>query len=320
MTNHVKPNELQIIRIYDAPVRAVWEAWTDVKKVEKWWGPRGFTLTTHSKDLRVGGHWDYTMHGPDGTDYPNVTKYFEVEPLKRLVYDHGATHDKPPLFRVTVNFTDLKGKTKMDMTMTLATPEAAVETKKFIKKAGGNATWDRLGEFVEKELNGKDVFVINRTFEAPIETLYDLWTKPEHFTKWLPPTGFNMTFIQKPEMKPGGVGFYSMSAQNGGMTMYGKIFYDAFDKPRRLVYRQQFADKDGNMGRHPMAPTWPETMLTTVDFTEEGPGSTRVTMTWQAHGAVKPEELAVFLGERPGMTQGWTGSFDKLEDYIATQK
>ena len=63
-------NEISLMRVYDAPVRAVWDAWTIPEQVEKWWGPRGFTLTTHSKDLRAGGTWRYTMHGPDGVDYP----------------------------------------------------------------------------------------------------------------------------------------------------------------------------------------------------------------------------------------------------------
>src|SRR5687767_5583144 len=123
-----KSNEIRITRIYDAPVKAVWDAWTDPKQVEKWWGPRGFTLTHHSKDLRPGGHWKYTMHGPDGTDYPNRTLYYEVEKHAKLVYDHGGTEDTPPLFRVTVLFSESKGKTKMDMTMALATPEVAEET------------------------------------------------------------------------------------------------------------------------------------------------------------------------------------------------
>src|ERR1700761_6142593 len=113
MPEENKSNEIRIIRVYDAPVQAVWDAWTDPKQVAQWWGPRGFTITTHSKDLRVGGTWDYTMHGPDGVDYPNVTKYLEVEKYSRLVYDHGGTHDKPALFRVSVNFSESAGKTKM---------------------------------------------------------------------------------------------------------------------------------------------------------------------------------------------------------------
>lgn len=109
-------------------------------QLAQWWGPRGFTLATHSKDLRPGGHWAYTMHGPDGTDYHNKTLYLEVESGSKLVYDHGGNDDRPPLFRVTVLFSDLGGKTKMDMTSTLPTPEAAAEMSKFIQKAGGYAT------------------------------------------------------------------------------------------------------------------------------------------------------------------------------------
>lgn len=168
-----KPNELNIVRVYDAPVKAVWEAWTDPKQAAKWWGPRGFTITTHSKELRPGGFWKYTMHGPDGVDYPNHTTYFEVEDYAKLVYDHGANDTQAALFRVTVLFSESKGKTTMDMTMALATPEAAEQIKKFVKFAGGNSTWDRLGEYLEKTSSGEEKFIFHRTFEAPFEALQE---------------------------------------------------------------------------------------------------------------------------------------------------
>src|SRR5262249_12945549 len=131
-----KSNEIQIIRLYNAPIADVWSAWTDPDEAAQWWGPRGFTITTHSKDLRVGGHWAYTMPGPDSTDYPNNTIYHEVEPGRKLVYDHGGNDDRPPMFRVTTLFTDLGGKTKMDMTMAFPTPESAADARIFIKQAG----------------------------------------------------------------------------------------------------------------------------------------------------------------------------------------
>ncbi len=174
--NKPKTNELRIIREYNAPVKAVWMHGPIQRKAAQWWGPRGFTITTHSKDLRVGGHWNYTMHGPDGVDYPNTTKYFEVEEYKKLVYDHGGNDDQPPLFRVTVLFSEKKGKTLMDMRMALATPEAAEETAKFIKKANGNSTWDRLAEYLDKQSSGTERFVINRSFDAPVETMFEMWT------------------------------------------------------------------------------------------------------------------------------------------------
>lgn len=313
MAQKNKPNELYITRIYDAPVKAVWDAWTDPKQVAKWWGPRGFTITTHSKDLRPGGNWNYTMHGPDGTNYENRTKYHEVEKYSRLVYDHGANETQPPLFHVTVEFTELKGKTKMEMTMALATAEAAAETKKFIKKAGGDSTWDRLAEYLEKESTGKENFVINRTFDASLDTMSEMWTNPKHFSKWLAPTGFNMEFIRS-DIKPGGSTFYYMSGP-GGMKMYGRAQYKEVSKDR-VVYTQQFCDDKENITRHPMAPTWPETMLTTVTLNEEAPNKTRVTVTWETYGNVTAEELETFVKSKAGMTQGWGGSFDKLEQYL----
>lgn len=310
-----KSNEIQITRIYDAPVQAVWDAWTDPEQAAQWWGPRGFTLTTHSKDLRPGGSWTYTMHGPDGVDYPNKALYHEVEKHAKLVYDHGANDDRPPLFRVTVLFSEIGGKTRMDMSMGLATPEAADEMRKFIKQAGGNATWDRLAEYLEKESSGKEKFVINRTFNAPLETMFEMWTNPEHFSRWLPPTGFEMQFIRA-DIKPGGGSFYCMTG-NGGVKMYGRAEYLKIEKPNCIVYTQQFCDENGKVSRHPMAPTWPETMLTTVQLTEEDADQTRVTVTWEAYGAVTAEELDTFVKSKGGMTMGWTGSFDKLETYLS---
>jgi uncharacterized protein YndB with AHSA1/START domain len=316
MPANSKPNEIAISRIYDAPVEAVWNAWTDPEQVAQWWGPRGFTLTTHSKDLRAGGHWTYTMHGPDGTDYPNKALYHEVEGHAKLVYDHGANDDRPPLFRVTVLFSETAGKTRMDMTMALATAEEAVRTREFIKKANGNSTWDRLAEYLAKESSGKEQFVINRSFDVPIELMFEMWTRPEHIAQWLPPTGFTMEFLQSKSEAEGST-FYFMT-NNKGVDFYGRKRILESHTPNRLVYTQQFCDKDENISRHPLAPTWPETMLTTVQLTEEGPNRTRVTVTWETYGDVTREELEMFIQSRAGMTQGWTGSFDKLDALLAT--
>jgi len=316
MTVKNNASEINITRLYDAPVQAVWDAWTDPEQVAQWWGPRGFTLTTHSKDLKPGGVWHYTMHGPDGVDYPNKTQYFEVVTRSRLVYDHGGNDDRPPLFRVTVLFAEVDGKTRMDMSMRLSTPKAAEEMRKFIKHAGGDATWDRLSEYLGKASSGKEKFVITRSFDAPIELLFSMWTDPRHFSQWLPPTGFEMHFIRS-DIREGGSTFYRMS--NGEVTMYGRAHYLKMIKPVGLVYTQQFCDENETLTRHPMAPTWPEALLTSVVLAAEGPDRTRVTVTWEPYGATTPEELAAFIEMKGSMTQGWTGSFDKLEARLANR-
>lgn len=308
-------NEIRLTRVYEAPVRAVWDAWTIPEQVEKWWGPRGFTLTTHSKDLRAGGSWRYTMHGPDGVDYPNVTTYHVVEPYKKLVYDHGATDESPALFRVTVTFTEDGGRTTMEMISTLPSPEAAREMAKFIRQAGGNATWDRLAEHLEQTATGKRRFVINRTFDAPIARVFAMWTGPEHLARWLPPADSAMRFLRS-EIAPGKSALFAIAGERG--TMHVRAEYLAIEPPRRIVYTQQFVDEREQLASAPGAETWPTTLRTTVLLEVEAPDRTRVTVTSEPHEETTITEVEAFVRERPGMTLGWTGSFDALETLLAS--
>lgn len=303
-------SEIRLTRVYDAPVRAVWDAWTDPDQVGRWWGPRGFTLTTHSKDLRVGGTWRYTMHGPDGTDWPNIATYHVVEPHRRLVYDHGATDTTPPLFRVSVTFSEANGKTTMDLTMALATPEAAAEIARHIKQAGGNATWDRLAEHLEETSSGKRPFVINRSFDAPIARVYDMWTNPEHLVNWLPPAGTRMHFVRS-AIAVGQSTLFVITGSHG--TMHVRAEYLALEPPRRIVYTQRFVDAEERLAPAPGADVWPATLLNSVTFTAESPDRTRVTLTTEPYGDAAASEIDAFVAERPGMTLGWSGSFDALE-------
>lgn len=233
-------SELHLTRVYRAPRSLVWQVWTDPVHVAKWWGPRGFTITHHDKDLRVGGRWNYTMHGPDGVDYPNSTLYHEVIEGEKLVYDHGSDGRSKPLFRVTVTFKDVPEGTQMDMTMGFESAEAAKTSAAFIRKAGGNGTWDRLAEYLELQTGGVDTFVIARSFAAPRELLFKLWSQPEHLGHWLPPVGATMTYLEC-DIRPGGSAFYRMDHTGG--TLYGKVLYHEIDAPERLTYTQMFSDE-----------------------------------------------------------------------------
>ena len=82
----------------------IFKAWTDPELLAEWWGPKGFTNTFHTFELKPQGKWHFTMHGPDGVDYPNTTTYLQVERHALVVYDHGASEGRPPLFRVTVRY------------------------------------------------------------------------------------------------------------------------------------------------------------------------------------------------------------------------
>ncbi len=122
--------EISLSRVFDAPRELIWKAWTDPVGISNWWGPEGFTTTTKSMDLRPGGVWDHTMHGPDGTDYPNHTEYIEVSEPERLVYtnegaNEGGTHVK---FISTVTFDDL-GNGMTRLTVNSVFPSAELRDK-----------------------------------------------------------------------------------------------------------------------------------------------------------------------------------------------
>ncbi len=163
------------------------------------------------------------------------------------------------------------------------------------------------------ELNSADreIFVIHRSFCASPEKLWDLWTQPELLAQWLPSTGFNMNFIES-DIRVGHSSFYRIT-DGEFVTLYGRSYYQELSPPHHLVYTQQFCDENGAPSRHPLAPTFPQTLLTTVTLAAENEKATRVTVIWEPQGKLPQEELEVFKAARTGMTQGWTGSFNKLE-------
>ncbi len=95
-----------------APVELVWEVWTTPEHIAHWWGPNGFTNTIQTMDVQEGGEWKLTMHGPDGTNYPNRSVYKEVVPFKKIVFEHFNPH-----FFTTVEFEAIGQTTKMEWSM-----------------------------------------------------------------------------------------------------------------------------------------------------------------------------------------------------------
>jgi uncharacterized protein YndB with AHSA1/START domain len=102
------PRSIIGTRVLDAPRTLVFSVWTDPKHLAQWWGPDGFTTTTHAYDFRPGGVWRFVMHRPDGRDYQNRITFDEIVPPERIVYRHYGGDDVEPVqFTQTVIFEDL---------------------------------------------------------------------------------------------------------------------------------------------------------------------------------------------------------------------
>jgi len=110
--------EVRITRKLKAPVKLVWEVWTQPEHIVNWWGPSGFTNTIHQMDFREGGEWTLTMHGPDGTNFPNRSIFKEIIPFKKIVFEHFNPH-----FITTVLFESKGEETLIDWTLLFDTAE-----------------------------------------------------------------------------------------------------------------------------------------------------------------------------------------------------
>ena len=88
---------------------AIYDAFASAPVLASWWGPDGFTNSFEIFDFKVGGHWVFTMHGPDGSSYPNNSLFTALEPAERIV----IRHDCPPYFTLTVHLSAVAGGTRL---------------------------------------------------------------------------------------------------------------------------------------------------------------------------------------------------------------
>jgi uncharacterized protein YndB with AHSA1/START domain len=305
--------EIVIERLLDAPRELVFAAWTDPQHIAQWWGPNGFTSTIHEMDVRPGGRFRLTMHGPDGTDWPNVILYEEVVKPERLVYAHGDD-EKPDQFHVTITFAEEGKKTRLTMRTVFPTKEARDYVVREVGAIeGGNQTVSRLAAYLPAL--DEDALVITRTFDAPRELVFKAWTDREHLMKWWGPKGFEVAHCTN-DLRPGGTMHYGLRGPGGAM-MWGKWVYREVAPPHRLSFVASFSDEQGGVTRAPFFDVWPLETLSTITFTEQD-GKTTVTM----RGIPINEndaERAKFKDMHPSMQQGWSGTLDQLAAHLANE-
>jgi uncharacterized protein YndB with AHSA1/START domain len=128
------------------------------------------------------------------------------------------------------------------------------------------------------------------------------------------PQGFTIPAYDM-EYRVGGAFLHALQAPDG-TQMWGKWEFLGIDAPQRLSLIQYFSDQQGGITRHPMAPTWPLRTMATTTYSVEGTGSI-LQLEWLPFEAT-PEETATFDAAHESMAQGWSGTFAKLEAYLAT--
>src|SRR5215210_7629500 len=137
--------EIVISRVISAPRELVFEAFTEVRHLSRWWGPEGFTTTTRAFEFRVGGARAFVMHGPDGTDYQEWITRTEIAPPERIALLHGESRGDPNAFESVLTFAD-GAATRIEMRTVFPTKELRDEAaEKHHAIEGGQqtlwATW-----------------------------------------------------------------------------------------------------------------------------------------------------------------------------------
>jgi uncharacterized protein YndB with AHSA1/START domain len=145
--------EIVISRVIRAPRELVFEAFTEARHLSSWWGPEGFTTTTRAFEFRVGGVWDFVMHGPDGTDYQEWISWTDIAPPERIALLHGESADDPNAFESTLTFTADGAATRIDMCTVFPTEALRDEAvEKYHAVEGGQQTLSNLAAYVTEAM------------------------------------------------------------------------------------------------------------------------------------------------------------------------
>ena len=108
MPSDTSDRELATTRLLPHPRERVFRAIAERDRIARWWGPAGFRNTIDTFDFREGGEWKFTMHGPDGKDYPNHSRFEKIVPLEVVILHVNAPH-----FRLYMTLTEEAGGTRM---------------------------------------------------------------------------------------------------------------------------------------------------------------------------------------------------------------
>ena len=132
--------EIRSERVVNAPRDRVYAVFSDPDRLARWWGPKGFTNRFAEFDLRPGGAWRFTMHGPEGAEYELHKEFVEVAPPGRIVLRHIQEHHG---FVMTITLDDEGERTRVHWRMVFDDPADAEAAREIILRSN-EENFDRL--------------------------------------------------------------------------------------------------------------------------------------------------------------------------------
>src|SRR6202158_1581297 len=139
--------EIVLTRVFDAPRPLVWDAFTRPELLQRWFGPRGWSLEVCEVDLRVGGGFRFVLRGPDGQAMGMRGVYREIVPPERSVHMESYD-DYPGESQVTAVFVEQGGKTTLTATVLFPSQEVRDAVIKSGMEHGAAESYDKLAELL----------------------------------------------------------------------------------------------------------------------------------------------------------------------------
>jgi Activator of Hsp90 ATPase homolog 1-like protein len=132
-------------RLINAPLEHVYAAFVNPEQLKIWWGPEGFTNTIHEFDLKPGGKWLLTMHGPDKGNFENSSVFEMVKPLELVRWKRMSQ----PFFDMEVGFKSIdETHSEISFRMIFDSPDLCNKMKPFVVPKN-EENFDRLVRLIE---------------------------------------------------------------------------------------------------------------------------------------------------------------------------
>jgi len=143
---HISDRQIINTRVFNAPREKVFQAWANPFHLAQWWGPKGFTNTFDIFEFKPEGRWEFTMHGPDGVDYPNYSRFIEIQAPEKIIFDHLRPMHR---FRVTATFEEQGQGTLLTFAMVFDSAEECERVKIYVVPSN-EENFDRLETLLSK--------------------------------------------------------------------------------------------------------------------------------------------------------------------------
>ena len=308
---------LTIIGEYPVPVERLWQAWSDPRQIERFWGPPTWPATFTRHDMAVGGRAEYFMTGPDGERSAGYWEFVDVEPGRSFTVvdgfagDDGAPNDKMPSMTMRIEFEQTASGSKFVSTTTFGSLDSMQQLVEMGMLEGVEASLGQMGDVLEDlaafahdkpvdaQLIGAESLRVSRIIRGSVDQVWRAHHDPALLQRWLlGPPGWVMTNCEVGS-DVGDTFLYEWESEGGehhlGLT--GEILESV--PPRREVTTESMVGIDSPPSRNEMTLT-PLGSATLLSILITYPSA-------EVRSAVLES----------GMTDGMEASYARLEDQLS---